>query len=147
VTGFDISPSVADHKTRRKIDCVFDSRIQQEPRLRFAALAPILIVVVTNIEFVDGQCMKQISIDRFNDFGPLLSPRNVRLVGDADEHESVTPQGLQCRQDIGRNFQIIKCVWWPGLSFFHYRPIEHSVSIKKNRPAQVSLHRTDSHLV
>jgi hypothetical protein len=147
VTGFDISPSVADHKTRRKIDSVFHGRTQQETRLRFAAFASIPIVVITHVDFLKGQSLEQSCIDRFNDFALLFSSRNVRLVGYADEHESVSLQGLQCRQDITGDFQLIERTRGQRFSFPHYCPIENTVSIKKNRPNLALLHRTDSHLV
>ena len=89
MAGVDVAPAIAHHKTAGEIDMVFALGLQQQTGLGLAASAMIRIVMITDEDIVDRQRSRERLMNALNGFASLAAARNIGLVGDDEQSESV----------------------------------------------------------
>jgi hypothetical protein len=108
----DVADAIADHEAARQIESVFTSRIEQELRLWFPAIAIVLRMMGTNIVPFESyalflEVLIQMGMDGFNRFAREIAAADSRLVGDDKELIASVLQSLESGYSAGNEHNVV----------------------------------------
>src|SRR5580700_4936942 len=92
VAGIDVAPAISHEVAPREINIVLALGLQQESGLGLAASAMVRIIMIADEDGVDRQRSREPLMDGFDGLTRLRAARNIRLVGNDEESESVCLQ-------------------------------------------------------
>src|SRR5579863_5596013 len=138
VAGIDVAPAISNNKAASQIDIVLALGLIQQARLRFAAIAVILIVMIADQDIVDWQQRSQSPMHRFDRLAALRAAGNIRLVRDYVEIETVRLQVEQGRSNLRQELELFQPGWRKRFTVTHEGAVKHSVAVEKNRRPRVA---------
>jgi hypothetical protein len=130
-TGLYVPPTVADHEAALKIDAVFLLRPKNHSWLRLAAFALVLVIMLADNDRIEGQAFTKAVIDPFYIGARRGTARQVRLIGDDDEDESLAFQNFQCGASTINDDKLDEILRRMRSAMAKDGVIEHAVAVEK----------------
>src|SRR6266851_3983396 len=150
--GLNVAAAVANHVAARQINVEFGGAGQQHSWPGFPAIAAVVVVVEANDEAINRRNFtRDQAIDAFDRFPGGRSACHVGLVRDHDQDEAAILETLELLAQPGIDLDIHHPRRRVRLALADHRVIQHTVTIKKDRPrfhrAGLTIPTADSHFV